>query len=177
MPGALPGPTFKGPFVMYASKTPWLALAAIAAFGIFSAPLSAAETAADIPKDSYYKDPLTATERSGIAQEENVSPNDGRASVPNAADEGIIPDAADKADREAATETPEQNRQEDVDRSAVKRGESEADAILDESKKDFKVTERGLENCMKDWDPQTQMSKAEWKESCRTTLEYFPDGQ
>jgi hypothetical protein len=30
---------------------------------------------------------------------------------------------------------------------------------------------------MKDWDPQTQMSKAEWKESCRTTLEYFPDGQ
>ena len=162
---------------MYATNSPLLALAAIAALGIFSASVGAAETAADVPKNSYHNDPLTATERSGIAEEENVSPNDGRASVPNAADEGVIPDAADKADREAATETPEQNRKEDVDRSAVKRGESEADAILDESKKDFKVTKRGLEDCMKDWDPQTQMSKAEWKESCRTTLEYFPDGK
>jgi hypothetical protein len=162
---------------MYATNSPLLALAAIAALGIFSASVGAAETAADVPKNTYHNDPLTATERSGIAEEENVSPNDGRASVPNAADEGVIPDAADKADREAATETPEQNRKEDVDRSAVKRGESEADAILDESKKDFKVTKRGLEDCMKDWDPQTQMSKAEWKESCRTTLEYFPDGQ
>jgi hypothetical protein len=162
---------------MYATNSPLLALAAIAALGIFSASVGAAETAADVPKNTYHNDPLTATERSGIAEEENVSPNDGRASVPNAADEGVIPDAADKADREAATETPEQNRKEDVDRSAVKRGESEADAILDESKKDFKVTKRGLEDCMKDWDPQTQMSKAEWKESCRTTLEYFPDGK
>jgi hypothetical protein len=162
---------------MYAFKTPLLALAAIAAFGILSTPVSAAETAAGVPTNSYYKDPLTETERSAIAEEENVSPNDGRASVPNAADEGVIPDAADKADRNAVTETPEQNREEDVDRSAVKRGESEADAILDESKKDFKVTERALEDCMKDWDPQTQMTKAEWKESCRTTLEYFPDGQ
>jgi hypothetical protein len=162
---------------MYATNSPLLALAAIAALGIFSASVGAAETAADVPKNTYHNDPLTATERSGIAEEENVSPNDGRASVPNAADEGVIPDAADKADREAAAETPEQNRKEDVDRGAVKRGESEADAILDESKKDFKVTKRGLEDCMKDWDPQTQMSKAEWKESCRTTLEYFPDGQ
>jgi hypothetical protein len=162
---------------MYASNSPLLALAAIAALGIFNAPVSAAETAADVPKNSYYNDPLTATERSGIAQEENVSPNDGRASVPNAADDGVIPDAADKVDRNAATETPEQNREEDVDRGAAKSGEGEAEAILDESKKDFKVTERGLEDCMKDWDPQTQMSKAEWKESCRTTLEYFPDGQ
>ena len=105
---------------MYASKTPLLMLAAITAFGILSAPVGAAETAADVPKDSYYNDPLTATERSGIAQEENVSPNDGRASVPNAADDGVIPDAADKADRKAATETPEQNRKEDVDRGAVK---------------------------------------------------------
>jgi hypothetical protein len=162
---------------MYASNSPLLALAAIAALGIFNAPVSAAETAADVPKNSYYNDPLTATERSGIAQEENVSPNDGRASVPNAADDGVIPDAAAKVDRNAATETPEQNREEDVDRGAAKSGEGEAEAILDESKKDFKVTERGLEDCMKDWDPQTQMSKAEWKESCRTTLEYFPDGQ
>ncbi len=162
---------------MYASKSPLLALAAVAACVIFSAPVSAAETAADVPKDAYYNDPLNAPERSGIAQEENVSPNDGRASVPNAADDGIIPDAADQADRNAVTETPAQNRQEDVDRGGAKSGENEAEAILDESKKDFKVTKRDLAGCIKDWDPQTQMSKAEWAESCRTTLEYFPDGQ
>ena len=162
---------------MYASKSPLLAAAAVIALGILSAPVLAAETAADVPKDSYYDDPLTATERSGIAQEENVSPNDGRASVPNAKDEGVIPDAADKADQKAATETQEQNLQKDVNSGAKRSGESEADAILDESKKDFKVTKRSLEDCLKDWDPQTQMSKTEWKESCRTTLEYFPDGQ
>jgi hypothetical protein len=39
------------------------------------------------------------------------------------------------------------------------------------------VTKKGLADCLKDWDPQTQMSKSEWAESCRTTLEYFPDGQ
>ena len=70
---------------MYASKTPLLAVAAHRRAGILSVTVLAAETAAEIPKDSYYNDPLTATERSGIAQEENVSPNDGRASVPNAA--------------------------------------------------------------------------------------------
>ena len=70
---------------MYASRMPLLAVAAaIAAAGILSATVLAAETAAEIPKNSYYNDPLTATERSGIAQEENVSPSDGRASVPNA---------------------------------------------------------------------------------------------
>ncbi|HEY8246115.1 MAG TPA: hypothetical protein VIG38_02380 [Hyphomicrobium sp.] len=162
---------------MHALKSPLLAVAAaIVSLGILSFPVLAAETGADIPKDTYYKDPLSASERSGIAQEENVSPNDGRASVPNAQDEGVIPDAADKADRKAATETEEENLQQDVNGGAKRRGENEADAILDESKKDFKVTKRGLEDCLKDWDPQTQMSKAEWKESCRTTLEYFPDG-
>ena len=73
-------------------------------------------------------------------------------------------------------ETPAQNLQQDVD-AARRAARDEADAILDESKKDFKVTKRGLGDCMKDWDPQTQMSKAEWEESCRTTLEYFPDGR
>jgi len=67
---------------MYATNSPLLALAAIAALGIFSASVGAAETAADVPKNTYHNDPLTATERSGIAEEENVSPNDGRASVP-----------------------------------------------------------------------------------------------
>ena len=153
-----------------------LAVAGLA-IALYAVPALTAEKATDIPKDTYYKDPLTASERSGIASEENVSPNDDRQSLPTPQDEGVIPDAGDKADRDAAIETPAQNLKEDTDRSAEKRGESEADAILDESKKDFKVTKKGLADCLKDWDPQTQMSKAEWAESCRTTLEYFPDGQ
>ena len=148
---------------MYASKSPLLALAALAALGIFSAPVSAA----DVPKNSYYNDPLTATERSGIAEEENVSPNDGRASVPNAADDGVIPDAAIDQGKDAKTPV----------KSEPKKGESEAEVVLDDAKKNDKVTKQGLADCMKDWDPQTQMSKEEWKESCRTTLEYFPDGR
>ncbi len=147
------------------------------AIALYAVPALTAEKATDIPKGTYYKDPLTASERSGIASEENVSPNDDRQSLPTPQDEGVIPDAGDKADRDAAIETPAQNLKEDTDRSAEKRGESEADAILDESKKDFKVTKKGLADCLKDWDPQTQMSKSEWAESCRTTLEYFPDGQ
>jgi hypothetical protein len=144
--------------------------APIAAAGILSATVLAAETAAEIPKDSYYNDPLTASERSGIAQEENVSPGDGRASVPNASDDGVIPDAVidqgDNAQLEDALPV----------KSEPKKGEDEADVVLDDAKKNDKVTKRGLSDCMKDWDPQTQMSKAEWKESCRTSLEYFPDG-
>jgi hypothetical protein len=159
---------------MHASKSRLLAVGAIAALSILTVPVRAAETATDIPKNSYYDDPLSPSERSGIAQEENVSPSDGKMSVP--ADEGVIPDAGDAADRKAATETPAQNDAEDVERGA-KRGETEADAILDESKKDFKVTRKDLSGCLKDWDPQTQMTQEEWKESCRTTLEYFPDGQ
>jgi hypothetical protein len=147
------------------------------AIALYAVPALTAEKATDIPKDTYYKDPLTASERSGIASEENVSPNDDRQSLPTPQDEGVIPDAGDKADRDAAIETPAQNLKEDTDRSAEKRGESEANAILDESKKDFKVTKKSLADCLKDWDPQTQMSKSEWAESCRTTLEYFPDGQ
>ena len=158
---------------MHVARTPLLAAAALAVLGI-GATLRAAETGADIPKNSYYNDPLTADERSGIAQEENVSPNDGRPSVPPPGDYGVIPDAADKADRDAATETPAQNLKEDVDRGGKR---NEADAILDESKKDFKVTKKSLAECMKNWDPQTQMSKSEWEQSCRTTLEYYPEGQ
>jgi hypothetical protein len=150
---------------MYASKSLLAVAAAITALGILSAPVLAAETAADVPKDSYYNDPLTATERSGIAQEENVSPNDGRASVPNAADDGVIPDAAIDQGKDAKAPV----------KSEPKKGESEAEVVLDDAKKNDKVTKQGLADCMKDWDPQTQMSKAEWKESCRTTLEYFPD--
>lgn len=162
---------------MFAKSLLSVIVGVVATFAAFEAPALAAESAADIPKNAYHDDPLTAAERSGIAEEENVSPNDGRMSVPAPQDEGVIPDAGDKADREAATETPEQNLEQDVKRGAKKKaGESEADAILDESKKNFKVTKKDLAGCMADWDPQTQMSKEEWAESCRTTLEYFPQG-
>jgi hypothetical protein len=150
--------------------------AAAMALAVLAIPAGAEETGADIPKNSYYKDPLTISERSGIAEEEDVSPNDGRPSVPPTQDQGVIPDAADKADSKAALETPAQNLEEDVNHG-VKKGESEADAILDESKKSFKVTNEDMANCMRAWDAQSQMSKSEWAESCRTTLEYFPDGK
>ena len=147
------------------------------AIALYAVPALTAEKATDIPKDTYYNDPLTASERSGIASGRECLSQRRRQSLPTPQDEGVIPDAGDKADRDAAIETPAQNLKEDTDRSAEKRGESEANAILDESKKDFKVTKKDLADCLKDWDPQTQMSKEEWAESCRTTLEYFPDGQ
>jgi hypothetical protein len=158
---------------MHNSVSPLLTVAvAMTAFGILTAPVMAQETGADIPKNSYYKDPLTKAERNAIAEEEDVSPNDGSASVPAQQDQGVIPDAADKADS-TNVGTPDAAKQ----GAQKKTAESEADIILDQSKKNDKVTKEDMANCMKDWDPQSQMSKAEWKESCRTTLEYFPDGQ
>ena len=153
---------------MQASKLLTIA-AVITAFGTLGAPARAAETAADIPENAYYNDPLTGEERSGIAQEENVSPNDGRASVPPAQDDGVIPDAAVDQRQDAKADPAKAG--------AKKPGESEAEVVLDDAKKNDKVSKRNLADCVKDWDPQTQMSKAEWTESCRTTLEYFPDGQ
>jgi len=160
---------------MHNSVSPLLAVAvavAIGTFGTLAAPVMAQETGADIPKNSYYKDPLTKTERDAIAEEEDVSPNDGSPSVPAPQDQGVIPDAADEADR-ANSGAP------DADKGASKKktAESEADIILDQSKKNDKVTKEDMARCLKDWDPQSQMSKSEWAESCRTTLEYFPEGQ
>jgi hypothetical protein len=149
-------------------------LAIVAAMGAVAAlyGVAVAETAAQVPKDSYYHDPLTAQERSGIAQEESVTPNDGRPSVPNAADDGVIPDAAidlrtgGDAGPPPSAETAEKPE-----------GGNEADAVLRDSKKDYSVTRKSMADCMKDWGPQTQMTRSEWAASCRTTLEYFPDGQ
>ncbi len=149
---------------------------AIAALGIFSAPVLA-ETAADVPKESYYNDPLTATERSGIAHEENVSPNDGQASVPNAVDEGVIPDAADTADQKAATETQEPNLQKDVNRGAKQMPARTKPTPSSIKKKDFKVTKQDLDDCLKDWDPQTQMTKAESERELPHDARVLPDGQ
>lgn len=144
------------------------AAALLTALGLFAAPAPAQKpSAADIPKDSYYDDPLTPKEREAIAEEEDVSPNDGRPSVPAPQDRGVIPDAAvdQKGNRKAAV--PAQPPKKTV--------ETEAEVILDDAKKNLAVTPEALAKCIKDWDPQTQMSKQEWAESCRTTLEYFPE--
>lgn len=149
--------------------SPWSlrVAAAVAAFGILAGPVFAGpETGADIPKNSYYDDPLTNTERDAIAEEENVSPNDGSPSRPDPADRGVIPVPADVVPG---------------DRSALdkpfKVAESEADVILDDAKKSDPVTSGEMDKCMGDWDPQTQMSKEEWEASCRSTLPYFPESE
>jgi hypothetical protein len=144
------------------------AAALLTALGLLAAPaLAQKPSAADVPKNSYYKDPLTPAERGAIAEEEDVSPNDGRPSVPAPQDEGVIPDAADdqKGDGKAAGPGP----------APKKPGETEAQVILDDAKKNVPVSPEALAKCIKDWDPQTQMSKQEWAESCRTTLQYFPE--
>ena len=142
-----------------------VAVAILIAIGTLTGPVVAQETGADIPKNSYHDNPLTSSERNAIAEEENVSPNDGKPSVPDAADRGVIPDAVEDGDGSTPDKASKHR----------KTAESEADVILDESKKNYPVTKKDLSECMKDWDPQTQMSKQEWAESCRTTLEYFPE--
>lgn len=159
---------------MLAAKHPLsAAVAAVIALTAFHG-IAVAETAAEVPKDSYFNDPLTASERSGIAQEESVTPNDGRVSVPNRQDDGIIPDAAIDQSAAAVQDEPAP-----TDESVEKRsqGDNEANVVIQDSKKNYKVSKKDISSCMKDWGPQTQMTKEEWAASCRTTLEYFPDGQ
>jgi hypothetical protein len=145
-----------------------IAVLAAASIGI-AVSAQAEETAADIPANSYYKDPLTATERSGIASEENVSPNDGSPSVPPAADDGVIPDAAvDAKDPSGA-----QPQNETAEKPTA--GESEAEVVIQDSKKNYRVSRQQLTECENQWGPETQMTRQEWAASCRTTLEYFPE--
>ena len=152
-------------------RKPQLLIAVVLALAAFNG-AAIAETASQVPENSYYDDPLTASERSGIAQEESVTPNDGRASVPNRADDGIIPDAAIDQQNLAPTDNPPP-----AESLEKRKGDNEANAVIQDSKKNYKVTKKDFESCMKDWGPQTQMTKAEWAASCRTTLEYFPDGE
>ncbi|MCZ7593862.1 MAG: hypothetical protein M5U16_02305 [Hyphomicrobium sp.] len=52
---------------------------------------------------------------------------------------------------------------------------SEAEEILKESRKNDPETPKEIAECMKEWGPQTQMTKEEWAASCRSTLRYFPE--
>lgn len=51
----------------------------------------------------------------------------------------------------------------------------EAAKVLKDAQKDDAVTASDMKACMDDWDPGTEMTKAEWEQSCRSTLQYFPD--
>jgi hypothetical protein len=52
---------------------------------------------------------------------------------------------------------------------------SEADTVLQDSKKNAPETPKELAECINQWGPQTQMTKEEWAASCRRTLHYFPE--
>jgi hypothetical protein len=144
---------------------------------VFAAQLvRAEETGSDIPKNAYHDQSLTNSERAAIAEEENVSPNDGRASVPAGGDQAIIPDAADAQKGDAFVNAPADGALPgDVHEKGTKSKEGEANVILDQSKENFRVSRNEYDRCLKQWDPQTQMSKDDWAASCRTTLEYFPE--
>jgi hypothetical protein len=166
---------------MYTQPTSRLLAAAalIAALGIFTGPVNAEEQVkgSEIPTDTYYGDKLTPTERSGIASEEDVTPNDGKASVPPADLQGVIPDAADPEKGDATVAAPSDGALPgDVDTKKGKGSDDEAEVILNQSKDNFRVTKNELDKCISQWDPQTQMTKEEWAASCRTTLQYDPEG-
>ena len=52
---------------------------------------------------------------------------------------------------------------------------NETEVILQDSKKNDPETPKEVAECMKNWGPQTQMTKEEWAASCRRTLQYFPE--
>ncbi|HWJ72212.1 MAG TPA: hypothetical protein VNX29_03500 [Kaistia sp.] len=124
-----------------------LPAALFAVSAIFSASALAAETAADL----HSTHAAAVSERSDIASGENASQGASQSSL-----------------RIAAAKTGKSS-------GAARGGETnEAEAILKDSKKDFKVTHKDFADCMKDWGPQTQMTKKQWAASCRSTLQYFP---
>ncbi len=136
--------------------------AALTALGVFAAPAAAEST--NIPTNAYYDRTLTGDEKEAIREEEAVTPNDGKPSVPAPGDQGVIPDAA----------VPLPTAKSDADKPQ-KKPLTEAEVILQDSKKVDPVTKKDLDECMQAWSPQTQMSKAEFAASCRTTLQYFPE--
>ena len=139
----------------------------IAAFSITGPAFAQAETGANVPANAYPGSTLTPEEKAGIAAEEDVTPNDGRPSVPPPLVKGIIPDAADQTPA-AAPADPAAGK-------STTKVETESQVILNDAKKDDRVTGKDISECMREWDPQTQMTKEEWAASCRTTLEYFPE--
>ena len=148
-----------------ASGSAMLAAAVLAVFSLGNSAFAPSATAAEIAKNAY-PNTLTPAERGAIAEEEAVTPNDGRPSTPFPQDRGVIPDVDEPVTDGSAATAP----------AKPKAGESEAAVILNDAKKNDQVTRKDVSDCIGQWDPQTQMSKQEWANSCRTTLEYFPEG-
>jgi hypothetical protein len=140
------------------------AAAMTAAFSLAAPALAEQQMGASVPKSAYPNATLTTDEQSAIAEEESVTPNDGRPSVPPPLVKGIIPDAADEG-TVAEPATPK----------STTTAESETEVILKDAQKNDRVTHTDISDCMRQWDPQTQMTREEWAASCRTTLQYFPD--
>ena len=55
------------------------------------------------------------------------------------------------------------------------RAPNETEVILQDSKKQDAETPKEVAECIKQWGPNTQMTKEEWAASCRRTLRYFPE--
>ncbi len=154
------------------------AAALMSALGILAGPALAAEKGAEIPNNAYYGDKLTPAEQQGIDSEETVTPSDGKASVPPADLQGVIPDAADPEKGDTTVTAPADGALPgDLPSKKSKTADSEQNTIINDSKKNFRVSHKDLDECLSQWGPDSQMTKEEWADSCRTTLQYFPEGQ
>ncbi len=90
-----------------------------------------------------------------------MSPNDGKRFGAAAARSGHHSRAADPEKGDTTVAVPSDDALPgDVDTKGEL--ESEAEVILDESKKNFRVTQERAERVHSQWDPQTQMTKEEW---------------
>lgn len=79
------------------------------------------------------------------------------ATAPGMAEDPVVPGIVVAADEKAAP-APAQDP---------------TDPIL--QPKTYPATPEEIAECMKTWDPQTGMSKAEYEKSCQQTLKYFPE--
>lgn len=53
--------------------------------------------------------------------------------------------------------------------------DSDAEIQRELQPKPHTVTEADVAECMKSWDPQTQMSREEYEEACKRSLKYYPE--
>ncbi len=107
-------------------------------------------TTADIPDNIYSPDRISPQTRQAIAEEEAIRPNDGSQddAVADGHPGGTVP-----------SKSPPKN---------------EAAQVLEDAKKDAPVTTADMDACLKAWDPQTQMTKSEWANSCRSSPKSVP---
>jgi hypothetical protein len=162
---------------MYTQSTSRLLAAAALTATLFTGAVLAEEQvkSSEIPTDAYYGTKLTPDQKAGIASEENVTPNDGKPSVPPPDVQGVIPDAADPESGDSTVADPS-NGALPGDTKNGKTAESEPNVILNDAKKNFHVSRKEYDDCLSQWGPDSQMTKQEWASSCRTTLQYFPEG-